>query len=107
MQEAGSKPNSIWKIVRWTKQRSQNQVTQVSIPTLKQDSYEVKDVESKTKLLRDTSFPPPLEVDLSDLENFQYPSKISQQEEITEEEILRTTNRTIKDNVPGPDKLSN
>ncbi len=107
MQEAGSKPNGIWKIVRWAKQRSQKQTTQVSFPTLRQGTYEARDAESKAKLLRDTSFPPPPTVDLSDLENFQYPPEIPQQEEITEEEILRATNRTTKDNAPGPDKLPN
>ena len=69
--------------------------------------YKVKDVELKARLLRDICFLPSLEVDLSDIKGFCYPSAISQQEEITEKEILKAVNRTSKDKAPGPDELPN
>jgi len=107
MQDAATRSEGIWKIVRWAKQRSQKQTTQIAFPTLRQGLYEAKDAESKAKLLRDTCFPPPPEVDLDDIEGFHYPLRIPQQEEITEREILKAVNRTSKDKAPGPDELPN
>ena len=69
--------------------------------------YEAKDAESKAKLLRDTCFSPPLEVDLGDIKGFYYPLRISQQKEITEREILEAVNCTSKDKALEPDELLN
>ena len=107
MQDAATRSESIWKIVRWAKQQSQKQTTQIAFPTLRQGSYEAKDAESKAKLLRDTCFSPPPEVDLDDIKGFHYPLRISQQKEITEREILEVVSRTSKDKALGPDKLLN
>ena len=57
--------------------------------------------------MRNTCFPPPPEVDLDDIKGFHYPLRIPQQEEITEEEILKAVNRTSKDKALGPDELPN
>lgn len=107
MQDAATKPQGIWKIVRWARQRSQGQTTQISFPTLKQGMYEAKDAKSKAELLRDTCFPPPPEVDLTDIEGFIYPQQITQDEEIAEREILKAISRTKKDKAPGPDDIPN
>lgn len=87
MQEVTTKDSVIWKIVRWAKQRSQDINTQASIPTLKKGTYEAKDPETKATLLRETCFPPPPEINISDIPRSQYPTPYPQNQEISEKEI--------------------
>jgi len=107
MRKAGEKPEGIWGIVKWARQRSQGKTRQVTIPTLKRDARVAQDIRSKAELLRDTHFPPPPEADLSDIPGFAYPTPLEVPAELSLAEVKRAILKTKKDNAPGPDEIPN
>jgi hypothetical protein len=107
MRDAGDKPEGIWRIVKWARQRSQGKTKQVTIPTLIHNERVAQDIRSKAELLRDTLFPPPAAADLSDIPGYEYPEPVEVPAELSIEEVRRAILKTKKDNAPGPDEIPN
>jgi hypothetical protein len=58
-------------------------------------------------MLKQAHFSPPVEADLSDLEGYSYPERISIPEELAENEALDVIKELAKDKASGPDGIPN
>lgn len=107
MREAGESQEKLWRTAKWARQRSQGIFTQASFPTLYRNGATASEPKAKAELLRDCHFPPPPQVDLSDIQSFTYPEPIDIPPELTQSEIIRAVLKSKKDNAPGPDSIPN
>ena len=67
----------------------------------------MRDPHGKAVLLREYYFPPPPEVDLSNIEGYEYPTPVILSARLTQEEVIRVITKSKKDNAPGPDGIPN
>jgi hypothetical protein len=58
-------------------------------------------------MLKQAHFPSPMEADLSDLERYNYPERISIPEKLDEKEALNVIKELTKDKAPGLDGIPN
>jgi hypothetical protein len=77
------------------------------IPTLKRGAREAQDPRSKVELLKDVHFPPPIEVDLTDITGYTYPKRVSMPSLLTKEEVVAAIIGASKDKAPGLDGIPN
>ena len=63
--------------------------------------------EGKAELLFQTHFPPPPVVDLSDIDEYEYPASILDGPELTSREFSRALRKTPPDRAPGPNGVPN
>jgi hypothetical protein len=107
MHQAGQSQEGLWRIARWASQRAKGATQHVSIPTLKRGEREAHDPHSKAEMLKDVHFPPPVEADLTDANEYPYPEGVSMPNQLTKEEVMAAITKTPKDKAPGPDGIPN
>jgi hypothetical protein len=103
---AAASPESLWRIAKWARNR-ENQPPNVT-PIIKYPTLNKEAVlpEEKIALLKETFFPRPPEVDLSDIENARYGDQIPMPD-ITEKEVLDAIKAAAPFKAPGPDGIPN
>jgi len=69
---AAASPKSLWKIAKWACNREHQPPSVTLIIKCLSTSEEAVKPKEKTALLKETFFPHPPEVDLSDIENARY-----------------------------------
>lgn len=74
VKEATSSIETLWKIARWARNREPR--TTLIPPLQRLDGSMETDARKKLEMFREAFFPPPPEVDLSDIRNYQYPNPI-------------------------------
>ena len=67
----------------------------------------MRDPYGKAVLLREYYFPPPPEVDLSNIEGYEYSTPVMLSARLIQEEVIRVITKFKKDNIPGPDNIPN
>jgi ribonuclease HI/exonuclease III len=104
---ASESRDGIWRLARWARNRAKGEYPVITIPNLiKNDRTAVTPYE-KALLLREHHFPPAPDVDLSDIENYEYPNPINIPQRISVRELHRAISKTKKDSAPGPDGIPN
>lgn len=94
----------LWKLVKWAKNRHETSLA--CTPALAKPNGELVHLpEEKAEVLRQSFFPPPLQADLSDINNYQYPPPLDCPE-ITLSEIERAVRRTAPNKAPGIDGIT-
>jgi exonuclease III len=106
-EEAARDPKKLWKLNRKMKSRAQGERRQDYFPTLERNGQIATSVEDKVQMLREECFPPPPEVDLSDIEGFIYPGELKTLDKISLEEVETAAARLKPDKTPGPDGIPN
>lgn len=71
MEDATESIEGFWKLARWARRRGGVQPTYT--PTLHAGNQTYETAERKAQALRETLFPLPPEVDLSDIPGYEYP----------------------------------
>lgn len=76
IEAAAQSPETLWKICKWARNRD-GEVPSIT-PAIKcpQTGQEVREVEAKAELFRETFFPPPVAADLEDTHNARYVDQI-------------------------------
>jgi len=78
------------------------------IPILRnKDSDSAISLKEKAAFLREYAFSRPIEVDLSDIVGYSYPSPLEIEDRLTTDEVFATYLRTKPDKAPGPDEILN
>jgi len=103
---AATSPKSLWKIAKWARNRENQPPSVTPIIKYPSTSKEAVKPEEKTALLKETFFPHPPEVDLSDIENTRYDDQIPMPD-ITEKEVLNAIQAVAPLKAPGPNGISN
>jgi hypothetical protein len=104
---ASESREGIWRLARWARNRAKGEYPSVTIPNLVKDGREASTPREKAVLLRDCLFPPAPEVDLSDINNYQYPDPIEIPQQISVRELIRAARKAKKDSAAGPDGIPN
>ena len=87
-----TKPNGIWKLVHWVRERSYLLPEPPVIPPLRkvrnEETIQVADtMQGKANLLRERFFPQEPEADISDIEGYQYPLPAEQLPYINKDDV--------------------
>ncbi len=97
--------SSLWKLARWVRRRELPATP--FTPPIRDVAGELQEtLEGKTRALRKVLFPQPRAADLTDLEDYIYPTPCDMPP-ITEWEVSEAIRSSKADNAPGPDQLPN
>jgi exonuclease III len=99
--------DDIWNLAKWARTKAQDTPELPQIPALRDGEGWARERNEKERVLFQRFFPPPPEVDLTDIPEATYPDQIHQTEEITEEEISWIIQRVGANKAPGPDDIPN
>ena len=103
--EDGSK---VWKLAKWAHTRAMEPPALPPFPPLQdEDGIFYHSHNEKARLLASKFFPPPPEVDISDVQAAQYPQEIQILQEVTVENVLGMLRCLPPDKAPGPDGMVN
>jgi len=112
MHEASNNDTTIWKLVKWAKNRSHLPPDLPQFPPLiRMRNAGEEQLEStfagKVEIFKEQFFPPSPEADLSDIADYSYQQQIEQDATITEEEIQRAIRKQGPNKAPGPSQIPN
>ncbi len=107
--DATKDPAGIWRLARWGKTRGACTRDPPRFPALLDpDTGSLReDHEDKARILRNAFFPPPLETDLTDLQDCQYPPELEALPQISPDEVRKAIFAPRPDKAPGPDGITN
>jgi hypothetical protein len=102
VKEATGSLDSLWKITRWA--RSREPRTTLIPPLQRPDGGLETDATNKLEMFKQAFFPPPPDVDLTDIEGYEYPHPI-QLPPITLREVTEAIRRMPGKKAPGKDTI--
>ena len=106
--EAGESQKGVWGLAKWARQDSMNPKPLPKLPALeRRDNGRAESLEDQVGVLRETSFPPPPQADLTDVHETVYPDPIGMDEKLTEKEVRAAIFRPKQDKAPGIDGMPN
>jgi hypothetical protein len=104
--EAASTPMGLWRIAKWASNRQTTPTASITPPLYREDGSLATDPEEKASILRASFFPPPVDADVRDIANTEYPTPYCCPP-IIEAEIERAVKRASPNKAPGPDGITN
>lgn len=107
--EAATDPTKIWKLAKWAKQKAEERRRLPHVPEIIDETGKIHTkTKDKVKAMAKHFFPPPVQVDLEDIEGFIYPRELdSIPITIEVEELEAVINKLPNDKAPGPDGIPN
>ena len=105
-EEACQSPGKMWKVTRWSRNRTPKQDY---LPALSIDGQRVAEPEKKAECLLRAFFPPPVRADLNDISNYNgssYPKPFGMGR-ITEHEVRKAILSSAPLKAPGGDEIPN
>ena len=100
-------PKGMWRLAKWARNRKGSYDRGIT-PTLKQTNGELAEtVEAKAAAFQQAFFPQPPDADLTDIDNFEYPSNPIEFPEITHHEIVEAVQSAPAGKAPGEDTIPN
>lgn len=106
--EVTQDPRKIWKLAKWAREKADQPHSLVQFPSLQGQDQQVHDTNPrKAEVLAGHFFPPPRQVDLSDMLNTTLPPQFQMEEGITEEDVRAALRRLPANKAPGPDSIPN
>ena len=105
VEEATQSIDSFWRLAKWA--RNQGVPQSSYTPTLRVGDSEFITTEEKARCFKTALFPPAPPADLSDIDQYSYPTAIKAPETISDGEIEHAIHHATLYNAPGPSGVPN
>jgi hypothetical protein len=106
--EASRSNEKIWRLAKWARNKSHLPPERPQFPDLVDSQGRVATTfQEKAELLREKFFAPPPYADLTDTLDYQYPTPVQEQGEVTQEEIEDAIRSPAALKAPGPTGIIN